>query len=70
MQGTPPFIAIELLIHGSSHCIAHDLEFVLYVLLFICTHFNGPFGEIRDPPLYGNDKNYNHPSSIKEWFGT
>ena len=33
-------------------------------------YLNGPFGEIRDPPLYRNDKNYNHSSSMKEWFGT
>ena len=68
MQGTPPFIALELLIHGSSHRVAHDLESVLYVLLFICTHLNGPFGEIRDPPLYGS--NTTHPSGMKEWFNS
>jgi hypothetical protein len=67
MQGTAPFIALELLIHGSSHRVAHDLESVLYVLLFICTHLQGPFGEVRDPPLYG-DKNSSHPSAMKHWI--
>lgn len=69
MQGTPPFIALELLIHGSYHRVAHDLESVLYVLLVICTHLNGPLGKIRDPPLYGK-KSYNHPSLMREWFSS
>ena len=68
MQGTPPFIAIELLIHGSPHHTAHNLEFILYVLLFICTHLKGPGCQVRDPPLYGGDNKSIHPSSIKQWF--
>jgi Fungal protein kinase len=70
LQGTAPFIALELLIHGSSHRVAHDLESLLYVLLFICTHLSGPFRKIRDPPLYGSDKKNlgQHPSGMKLWF--
>jgi hypothetical protein len=70
VQGTAPFIAIELLIHGSSHRVAHDLESLLYVLLFVCTHLSGPFRRIRDPPLYGSDKKKlgQHPSGMKLWF--
>ena len=70
MQGTPPFIALELLIHGSLHRVAHDLESVLYVLLFVCTHLNGPYGEKRDPPLYGGIRNDSktHPSCMKAWL--
>jgi Fungal protein kinase len=66
MQGTTPFIAIKLLIHGSIHRVAHDMESVLYVLLFICSHLEGPCGAIRDPPLYGNTGSADkvHPSSI------
>ena len=68
MQGTAPFIAIELLIHGSPHRTAHDLESILYVLLFICTHLKGPSCQVRDPPLYGGDNKSIHPSSMKQWF--
>lgn len=68
MQGTAPFIAIELLIHGSPHRTAHDLESILYVLLFICTHLKGPGCQVRDPPLYGGDNKSIHPSSMKQWF--
>ena len=69
MQGTAPFIAIELLIHSPSHRVVHDLESLLYVLLFICTHLKGPFREIRDPPLYGGKKGTEeHPSSMRYWF--
>ena len=70
VEGTAPFIAIELLIHGTSHCVVHDLESLLYVLLFICTHLDGPSRQIRDPPLYGSDRNSNHPSSMKMWLET
>lgn len=59
-------MAVDLLINGSSHRVAHDLESVLYVLLFICTHLKGPFGERRHPPLYGGD-NKNGPG-ISQWL--
>jgi len=66
--GTLPFIATELLKYNSiPHRVAHDLESLLYVLLFLCTHLDGPGNSIRDPPLYGPDR-AKHPSSIKHWF--
>jgi hypothetical protein len=68
MQGTAPFIAIELLIHGTSHRVVHDLESVLYVLLFSCSHFQGPYNDVRDPPLYGGINSIDHPFHIKEWL--
>jgi hypothetical protein len=70
MQGTAPFIAIELLIHATTHRVAHNLESLLYVLLFICTHLDGPACQVRNPPLYGGDKRSKsaHPSIMKEWL--
>jgi hypothetical protein len=68
MQGTAPFIAIELLIHGTAHRVAHDLESILYVLLFLCSHLQGPSGNVRNPPLYGGAESCLHPSNIKEWL--
>jgi hypothetical protein len=44
-QGTPPFMAIEALISdkkGFEHLPRHDLESILYVILFICTFTIGP----------------------------
>jgi hypothetical protein len=66
LQGTAPFIAIELLLFGSSHRVAHDIESLFYVLLFICTHLGGPNNTIRSPPLYGTS--CKHPSVMKNWL--
>ena len=52
---------MELLIHKSPHCSIHDAESLIYVLLFLCSHLDGP-GKIRDP-LYGSSK---HPSGMKQ----
>jgi Fungal protein kinase len=71
MQGTPPFMAIDVLISRFPHSVAHDLESVFYVLLFICSHLKGPLGEIHDPPLYGNNNKNDdekHPSNMRSWF--
>ena len=68
MQGTPPFIAIELLQYGVAHRVAHDLESLFYVLLFICTHLGGPHNTLGNPPLYGAADSCTHRSSIKHWF--
>ena len=57
---------MELLFQAIPHHIAHDLELLLYVLLFICTHLQGPYNSVRDPPLY--EKGQPHPSPMKEWF--
>jgi hypothetical protein len=75
MQGTASFIAIELLVCGSSHRVSHDLESLFYVLLFICTHLEGPFRKIRNPPLYGcagtpgpTKKYHSGESGLHLWF--
>ncbi|KAJ7628509.1 hypothetical protein FB45DRAFT_1059256 [Roridomyces roridus] len=43
--GTLPFMAIDVLIHGGKlpkHEPRHDLESMLYVLIWICLHYAGP----------------------------
>jgi hypothetical protein len=70
-QGTPPFVAIDALIHFmkcSAHdpeskvftqLPCHDLESILYVILYICTFFkepgsmkeSGDFPELMSIPL-------------------
>jgi hypothetical protein len=75
LQGTLPFIAIELLISGVPHRVAHDLESIIYVLLFIASHLDAPHNSVRNPPLYnvgerkGQHGGNRHPSSMREWFG-
>jgi len=66
--GTPPFIAIELLVFGVPHRVAHDIESLFYVLLFILTHLGGPRNTPGSPPLYGDATVDNHPSPIKQWL--
>jgi len=61
---------MELLKYGIPHRVAHDLESVIYVLLFICTHLQGPHNAVRDPPLYGGENSSEHPSAIKNWLLT
>jgi hypothetical protein len=55
---------------GVPHRVAHDLESLFYVLLFVCTHLGGPCNTVGNPPLYGASRagNNNHPSGMKEWF--
>jgi hypothetical protein len=67
LQGTLPFIAIELLITGVPHRVVHDLESLFFVLLFICTHLDGP-RKIHNPPLYGGKKESTHSSPMKAWL--
>jgi len=59
--------AIELLITGVPHRVVHDLESLFFVLLFICTHLDGP-QKIHDPPLYGGKKESTHPSPMSSWL--
>jgi hypothetical protein len=68
LQGTIPFIAMELLLFGVPHRVAHDLESIIYVLLFLVSHLDGPDNSVRDPPLYAGEKSCLHPSAIREWF--
>jgi hypothetical protein len=68
MQGTPPFMAVDVLLNRSTHNVTHDLESVFYVLLFICTHLDGPLGAIRKPPLYGDNGDTKKPYLMKSWI--
>lgn len=58
---------MELLMYGTPHRVVHDLESVFFVLLFICTHLDGPYHSIRKPPLYGPEGKH-HPSPMKNWL--
>ncbi|KAF8336054.1 hypothetical protein F5887DRAFT_1078905 [Amanita rubescens] len=66
--GTAPFIAVELLLFALPHRVVHDLESIFFVLLFICTHLEGPSGTVRSPPLYGPPGKQSHPSRMRYWF--
>jgi hypothetical protein len=44
-QGTPPYMAIEALLETNPNFIhkpRHDLESILYIILYICTFIQGP----------------------------
>lgn len=59
---------MELLNSSIPHRVAHDLESLLYVLVFICTHLRGPGNDVGDPPIYGGKKDSKHESGIREWM--
>ncbi|KAF8240153.1 hypothetical protein L208DRAFT_1234557, partial [Tricholoma matsutake] len=43
--GTPPFMAIEILLEKGKtfhHHLQHDLESILFVIIWICSHMEGP----------------------------
>jgi hypothetical protein len=61
---------MELLLYGIPHRVVHDLESLLYVLLFICTHLQGPRNTVGTPPLYGGRPGCEHPSRMKDWIRT
>jgi len=50
---TAPFMALDLLLHASPHTVAHDLESLFYVILFICTNLKGPNMQIRQNGVFG-----------------
>lgn len=52
---------------GVPHRVVHDLESLFFVLLFICTHLDGPHISIGHPPLYGPDSK-DHASPMKHWL--
>ncbi|KAK7001016.1 hypothetical protein R3P38DRAFT_2559945 [Favolaschia claudopus] len=63
--GTLPFMAIDVLRKGKTlpqHLPRHDLESFLYVLIWICVHYAGPNGVVRQ-----NFKIYH--SWLKDWVG-
>jgi hypothetical protein len=64
-QGTPPYMAIEALLETNPtfiHKPRHDLESILYIILYICTFIRGP-----GLPLY----RFNMPTAfppLRTWF--
>ena len=64
-------MSLELLLHGGPHRVEHDLESLLYVLIFICIHMPGPKSKFT--PLPVNDDHHRSEdgrfSPLKAWFG-
>lgn len=58
-------MAIELLIYAAPHRVIHDAESLIYVLLFLCSHLDGP-GSVAVPSLFGSESK--HPSGISSWL--
>ena len=58
-------MAIELLLFAPPHRVVHDAESLIYVLLFLCSHLDGP-GSLGNPPLFGSGSA--HPSGIRSWL--
>lgn len=51
LKGTPPFMAIEILLQKGRrfhHCLRHDLESLFFVIIWICSHMEGPQVERND----------------------
>lgn len=67
-QGTPPFMAIEALLtpkNNFAHHPRHDLESILYVILYICTFTFGPGPRNQRPDHATPDT-----LAMKHWFAT
>ena len=49
MQGTLPFMAVEILLNGENvpHHPTHNLESIFYMLIWICTMYEGPRNQER-----------------------
>ena len=60
-------MAIELLLFAPPHRAIHDAESLIYVLLFLCSHLDGP-GTVHNPPLLGSGSGCKHPSGINQWL--
>ncbi|KAJ7747948.1 hypothetical protein DFH07DRAFT_1036866 [Mycena maculata] len=62
--GTLPFMAVEVLYYGANmpaHEPRHDLESMLYVLIWICVHYAGPHNVER--------QNFNIlDSELRDWI--
>lgn len=64
-QGTPPYMAIEALLETGPafiHKPRHDLESILYIILYICTFVRGP-----GLPSYGLNMAPAFPP-LRTWF--
>ncbi|KAG6840910.1 hypothetical protein C0991_003252 [Blastosporella zonata] len=64
--GTAPFMAIPVLIHALEHQPGFDLESLVYVMIYFCTHYSqlGPT-LIRQHGLFDKDDRY---APIASWF--
>ncbi|KAJ7138415.1 hypothetical protein C8R43DRAFT_1202310 [Mycena crocata] len=69
--GTLPFMAIEVLIKGErlpAHLPRHDLESLLYVLIWICLHYAGPCYTERNVERAVERQNFDiYTSEISNW---
>jgi hypothetical protein len=59
-------MALELLIFAPSHRAIHDAESLIYVLLFLCSHLDGP-NSVGNPSLLSGG-GVKHPSGISTWL--
>lgn len=48
-------MALDPLLYASTHRAAYDLEYLFYVLLFVCTHFDGPDKRICTKGVYDKE---------------
>lgn len=66
LQGTPPFMAIALLLNGASetvHYAKYDLESIMYVAFYCATMLKGPNDSWR-----GEDDLKAQSVPMQEWF--
>jgi hypothetical protein len=60
-------MAMELLLFAPPHRAIHDAESLIYVLLFLCSHLDGP-NSVGKPPLLGPGGVSKHLSGISAWL--
>ena len=60
-------MAMELLLFAPPHRAIHDAESLIYVLLFLCSHLDGP-NSVGNPPLLGSGGATKHFSGISHWL--
>jgi hypothetical protein len=61
-------MAIELLLFAPPHCAIHDAESLIYVLLFLCSHLDGP-NSVRSPPDFdAAGGQADKQTGISSWF--
>jgi hypothetical protein len=53
MQGTSPFMSLQVLKYNPVQRPSHDLESIFYVLLYICSKYEGP-GKVKSTPIVDN----------------
>jgi hypothetical protein len=53
MQDTSPFMSLEVLKYNPIHKPSHNLKSIFYVLLYICSKYEGP-GKVTSTPIVDN----------------